>query len=34
MKADQPLTLGKTLKSQRMNKRDEEQQVLVSFRSL
>ena len=34
MQAVQPLTLGKSLKSLRMNLWDEEQQVLVSFRSL
>ena len=34
MQAVQPLTIGKSLKSLRMNLWDEEQQVLVSFRSL
>ena len=34
MQAVQPLTIGKSLKSVRMNLWDEEQQVLVSFRSL
>jgi omega-6 fatty acid desaturase (delta-12 desaturase) len=34
MQAVQPLTIGKSLKSVRMNLWDEEQQALVSFRSL
>jgi len=34
MQAVQPLTIGKSLKSLRMNLWDEQQQVLVSFRSL